>query len=44
MSEPTTPELAKLSVPHLRALCRDKKLTGYSKLTKAGLLQILDAG
>lgn len=40
----SSPDITKLSVPQLRALCRDKKLTGYSKLAKAGLLQILGAG
>ncbi|KAK7690338.1 hypothetical protein QCA50_006995 [Cerrena zonata] len=38
-----SPDLTKLSVPQLRAICREKKLTGYSKLPKAGLLQILNS-
>ncbi|TFY75872.1 hypothetical protein EWM64_g8140 [Hericium alpestre] len=31
-------DLSKLTVPQLKALCKDRKLTGYSKLGKAALL------
>ncbi|KAF6757496.1 hypothetical protein DFP72DRAFT_891291 [Ephemerocybe angulata] len=31
-------DLRKLTVPQLKAICKDKKLTGYSKLNKSALL------
>ncbi|CAL1712780.1 unnamed protein product [Somion occarium] len=40
---PTNGELAKLTVKQLRALCKEKKLTGYAKLSKPALLQMLGA-
>ncbi|KAI0081570.1 hypothetical protein K474DRAFT_1768489 [Panus rudis PR-1116 ss-1] len=36
-------ELSKLTVPQLRALCKERKLTGYSKLGKGALVETLSA-
>ncbi|TFK27997.1 hypothetical protein FA15DRAFT_753800 [Coprinopsis marcescibilis] len=36
-----TGELARLTVPQLKALCKERRITGYSKLNKTGLLQKL---
>ena len=39
---PSVPlDLSKLTVPQLKALCKERRITGYSKLTKAALLQRL---
>lgn len=39
---PATPtDLSKLTVPQLKALCKDRGIAGYSKLNKLGLLQKL---
>ncbi|KAG6850059.1 hypothetical protein H0H93_001609, partial [Arthromyces matolae] len=35
----TAGALARLTVPQLKAICKDKKLTAYSKLQKAALIQ-----
>ena len=37
----TPSDLSKLTVPQLKALCKERRITGYSKLTKAALLQRL---
>lgn len=37
------PDFTKLTVPQLKALCKDKRITGYSKLTKAALVEKLNA-
>lgn len=37
----STSDLSKLTVPQLKALCKERGLTGYSKLAKAALLQKL---
>lgn len=38
----TTPsELSRLTVPQLKALCKERRITGYSKLGKAALLEKL---
>ncbi|KXN88187.1 hypothetical protein AN958_07646 [Leucoagaricus sp. SymC.cos] len=37
-------DLQKLTVPQLKALCKDKGLTGYSKLPKQALVEKLVAG
>lgn len=34
-------DLTKLTVPRLKALCKEQRITGYSKLSKAALLQRL---
>ncbi|KAI9568600.1 hypothetical protein HD554DRAFT_2172371 [Boletus coccyginus] len=34
-------DLGKLTVPQLKALCKERRITGYSKLSKAALLQRL---
>lgn len=34
-------DLSKLTVPQLKALCKERRITGYSKLGKAALLQRL---
>ncbi|TBU61886.1 hypothetical protein BD310DRAFT_812385 [Dichomitus squalens] len=39
----TPPELSKLTVPQLKALCKERKISGYSKLGKQPLLQKLTA-
>jgi hypothetical protein len=36
-----TADLAKLTVPQLKALCKERRIVGYSKLGKAALLQKL---
>ncbi|RPD77425.1 hypothetical protein L226DRAFT_544076 [Lentinus tigrinus ALCF2SS1-7] len=36
-----TPPLAKLTVPQLKALCKERKITGYSKLGRQALVQKL---
>jgi hypothetical protein len=39
---PSVPsDLSKLTVPQLKALCKERRITGYSKLTKAAILQKL---
>ncbi|KAF8120573.1 hypothetical protein EV363DRAFT_1589631 [Boletus edulis] len=39
---PSVPsDLSKLTVPQLKALCKERRITGYSKLSKAALLQKL---
>ncbi|KAH0831907.1 hypothetical protein J3R83DRAFT_12790 [Lanmaoa asiatica] len=39
---PSVPsDLSKLTVPQLKALCKERRITGYSKLGKAALLQRL---
>lgn len=44
-SNMSTSELSKLTVPQLRALCKERKLTGYSKLGKSALLlKLADPG
>ncbi|KAH9926085.1 hypothetical protein B0H21DRAFT_764245, partial [Amylocystis lapponica] len=40
-STAATPGLSNLTVPQLKAICKERKITGYSKLGKAALLQIL---
>ncbi|KAJ7600948.1 hypothetical protein C8J56DRAFT_880527 [Mycena floridula] len=41
-SEPLTEEgLKKLTVPQLKALCKDRKVVGYSKLAKPGIIDKL---
>ncbi|KAG9315932.1 hypothetical protein JVU11DRAFT_3584 [Chiua virens] len=40
-TESVSSNLSKLTVPQLKALCKERRITGYSKLTKAGLLQKL---
>ncbi|KAH7885373.1 hypothetical protein F5I97DRAFT_1810885 [Phlebopus sp. FC_14] len=37
----TTADLSKLTVPQLKALCRERCIIGYSKLSKAALVQKL---
>ncbi|KAJ6584874.1 hypothetical protein B0H19DRAFT_1106977, partial [Mycena capillaripes] len=37
----TESELKKLTVPQLKALCKEKKITGYSKLGKDAIVQKL---
>ena len=37
----TTASLQKLTVPQLKALCKEQKITGYSKLGKAALIEKL---
>ncbi|KAI1794839.1 hypothetical protein LXA43DRAFT_88907 [Ganoderma leucocontextum] len=37
----TSSELAGLTVPQLKALCKEKKISGYSKLGKQALIQKL---
>ena len=37
----TPSELAKMTVPQLKAICKEKKISGYSKLGKQALLQML---
>jgi hypothetical protein len=37
----TISDLQKLTVPQLKALCKERRITGYSKLGKAALLQKL---
>ena len=37
----TPSELAKMTVPQLKAICKEKKISGYSKLGKQALLQKL---
>ncbi|RXW24494.1 hypothetical protein EST38_g1348 [Candolleomyces aberdarensis] len=37
-------DLSKLTVPQLKALCKEKKLTGYSKLNKPALIAKLEGG
>src|SRR4051812_11699352 len=39
--DPTSEDLKKLTVPQLKALCKERKLTGYSKLQKNVLIQKL---
>jgi preprotein translocase subunit Sec61beta len=34
-------DYSKLTVTALKALCRERKITGYSKLAKAGLVSLL---
>jgi hypothetical protein len=34
-------DISKLTIPKLKTLCKEKKLTGYSKLNKPGLIAIL---
>ncbi|KAG1766207.1 hypothetical protein EDD22DRAFT_820186 [Suillus occidentalis] len=41
MSDTTTGDLAKLTVPQLKVLCKERRILGYSKLGKAALLQRL---
>src|ERR1700683_3062817 len=36
-------DLTKLTVPQLKAVCKERRITGYSKLGKAALLQRLTA-
>ncbi|KAJ3519242.1 hypothetical protein NM688_g9329 [Phlebia brevispora] len=44
-SNTSTSELSKLTVPQLKVLCKERKLTGYSKLGKnALLLKLADSG
>ena len=43
MSSDPTAELSKLTVPQLKALCKERRITGYSKLGKAALLERLGA-
>jgi hypothetical protein len=41
-TQPTHPvDLTKLTVPQLKAICKERQITGYSKLAKAALLQKL---
>ncbi|KAG2009835.1 hypothetical protein CC2G_012719 [Coprinopsis cinerea AmutBmut pab1-1] len=37
----STDDLTKLTIPQLKALCKDRKITGFSKLNKLALLQKL---
>jgi hypothetical protein len=37
----TTEDLKKLTIPLLKALCKDRKITGYSKLGKNAIIQKL---
>lgn len=37
----TSPKFSALTVPQLKALCKEKKITGYSKLGKAALIEKL---
>lgn len=39
----TIPKYSALTVPQLKALCKEKKLAGYSKLGKAALIEKLAA-
>jgi hypothetical protein len=41
MSDTTVGDLAKLTVPQLKLLCKERRIVGYSKLGKAALLQRL---
>ncbi|KAG2039551.1 hypothetical protein BDR03DRAFT_1008877 [Suillus americanus] len=41
MSNSTAGDLAKLTVPQLKVLCKERRIVGYSKLGKAALLQKL---
>ena len=42
MSTPSTADdLKKLTVPQLKALCKEKRITGYSKLGKSAIIQKL---
>lgn len=36
-----SPDVSKLTVPQLKALCKERRITGYSKLGKAALIQKL---
>lgn len=40
-SDTTAGDLAKLTVPQLKVLCKERRIVGYSKLGKAALLQRL---
>lgn len=41
-TQPTHPvDLTKLTVPQLKAICKERQITGYSKLAKTALLQKL---
>ncbi|KAG1818454.1 uncharacterized protein BJ212DRAFT_1345612 [Suillus subaureus] len=41
MSNTTAGDLGKLTVPQLKALCKERRIVGYSKLGKAALVQKL---
>lgn len=43
MASSVPSDLTKLTVPQLKALCKERRITGYSKLSKAALLQRLAA-
>ncbi|OJA09603.1 hypothetical protein AZE42_10264 [Rhizopogon vesiculosus] len=40
----STANLAKLTVPQLKALCKERRIVGYSKLGKAALLKLTSTG
>lgn len=41
MASPPVQDYSKLTVPQLKALCKEKRLSGYSKLSKSALVQKL---